>query len=292
MFSIDGYRTAVLKSALSIAVLAVAASVAAGTSGAATHNLTFAANSTVAPQVSSNWSGYAIFAADETTPVSFSDVTGTWVQPKSTCTIGRQSSSAFWVGLGGYDESSNALEQLGTGSDCDGNTTKPTYYAWWEIVPAASVQIPYTVKAGDTMTSAVVVNGQKVVLFLKDVTRKWRFSKTVTTTQQLDTTSAEWIAEAPSDCSSFGRCRVVPLTNFGTVNFTNAAAIGNAHAGTINDPAWTSTPIELIADGGHAGLFGQNSDAEAGIGAVPGDVSSDGRGFSVSWQQNLTPPTQ
>ena len=275
---------------VALAIVALGAAAAAGTSGAATSTLTYGANSTITPQVSSNWSGYAIFSSDETTPIDFSDVTGTWVQPKSTCTVGRQSSSAFWVGIGGYDLSSNALEQLGTGSDCNGNTTTPTYYAWWEIVPAASVQIPLKVKAGDTLTAAVVVNGQQVTLYLKNVTRKWRFSKTITTTQELDTSSAEWIAEAPSDCSSIGRCRVVPLTNFGTVTFSKIAATGNSHAGTITDPAWTSSPIELIASGGRSGFFGQNTDSESGVGAVPGDVSTDGRAFSVSWQQNLTPP--
>ena len=289
--SLRRYRAHVRSSVVALAIVALAAAVAAGTSGAASaRTLTYGANSTITPQVSSNWSGYAIFSSDETTPANFSDVTGTWVQPKSTCTVGRQSSSAFWVGIGGYDLNSNALEQLGTGSDCNGNTTKPTYYAWWEIVPAASVQIPFPVKAGDTLTAAVVVNGQQVTLYLKDVTRRWRFSKTVTTSQQLDTSSAEWVAEAPSDCSSFGRCRVVPLTNFGTVTFTKIAATGNGHPGTITDPAWTSTPIELIAGGGHSSFFGGNTDAESGIGAVPGDVSADGRTFSVSWQQNLTPP--
>jgi hypothetical protein len=256
-----------------------------------------ASASTITPQVSSNWSGYAAIATDETVSTSFTDVTGTWVQPKATCTIGRASSSAFWVGIGGYDESSNSLQQLGTGIDCSGNTTTPSYYAWWELVPASAQQIK-TLKIfpGDTITAAVLVNGQKITFSLRDVTRKTRFSKVMTTAQAIDTGSAEWVAEAPSECGSVGRCRVVPLTNFGTVTFTNAAVIANGQPGTLIGPTtpagpspWTATPIELIGGGSGRGFFGR-VDAESGIGAVPSDLTADGRGFSIGWAQNLTAP--
>ena len=283
------------KPVLVLLAAGVAAAVGAGSSHAATP--TFGPNSTIAPQVSSNWSGYALVPLDDTTPLTFTDVTGTWKQPKATCTAGRESSSAFWVGLGGYDEESTALEQLGTGADCNGNTTTPTYYAWWELVPASSVQIPLKIKPGDTITAAVVVQGQKIVFFLHDLTSNKRFSKTLTTGQGLDVSSAEWIAEAPSDCSNSGRCRVVPLTNFGTVTFGNIAATealpdGTSHSGTLVDPTWAAAPIELISGGQRAGFFGGDPDPETGVGAVPGDASTDGRTFSVSWAQNLTPPSQ
>jgi hypothetical protein len=275
---------------VALAVLAVAA-FTGGSSRAA--GLRFAANSTIAPQISSNWSGYAAIAPDPVNAaVGFSDVTGTWVEPRARCTSGRTSSAAFWVGLGGYDESSTALEQLGTAADCDGTTATPLHYAWWELVPAASKRLPMKIMAGDTITAAVVVNGQSITFFLKDVTRHTRFSKVITTPETLDVSSAEWIAEAPSACSSFGSCRVIPLTNFGTVTFSKIAAIGNAHAGTLLDPAWSATPIELIANGDTGDrFFGGGDVLGPGVGAVPGDASSDGRAFSVSWAQNLMPPT-
>ena len=192
-------------------------------------------------------------------------------------------------GLGGYDPSSTSLEQLGTGADCDGDSKVATYYAWWELVPAASVRIGLKVNPGDTITAAVLVQGQTIKFSLKNVTRHTRFSKVLTAGQDLDTASAEWIAEAPSECSSAGRCRPVPLTNFGSVTFSNIAAIGNAHPGTLTDPAWTSTAIELIADGATGRFFGLGDVLGPGVGALPGDASSDGRTFSVSWQRNLTP---
>lgn len=274
---------------MAVAVVALAASVAAGSSNAQPTR-SYTANAAISPEISSNWSGYSIVSTDPTnSPVAFTDVTGTWVQPKATCTVGRQSSSAYWVGLGGYDPNSNSLEQLGTSSDCDGNTTTVSSYAWWELVPAASVRIPLKINAGDTVNAAVLVQGQKIVFSLKNITRKTRFSKVVNAQQPLDTGSAEWIAEAPSDCTSSGRCSVVPLTNFGSITFSKVAAIGNDHPGTLTDPSWTATPIELVADNGQSGLFGRSRDTLQGVGAVPGDISADGRSFSVSWQQNLQP---
>ena len=228
---------------ISILVLGILAAVAR----------TARAGTIMTPEVSSNWSGYAAVSTDPNVPATFTDVTATWRVPKSRCTIDRLSSAAFWVGLGGYDASSTSLEQLGTGADCDGSSTVPTYYAWWELVPAASVRIPLTVKAGDTISAAVLVDGQTIRFSLKDLTRHTRFSKVLTTAQDLDTASAEWIAEAPSDCSLSGRCRPVPLTNFGTVTFSKIAAIGNTHPGTLTDAAWTPTAIELISNGSTGG---------------------------------------
>ncbi len=240
------------------------------------------------PEVSSNWSGY-VAVAPAGGLATFSDVTGTWIQPKATCASGRTDAAAFWVGLGGNDPASVALEQLGTSVSCDGSSSTPTYGAWWEIVPAASVPIPLKIRAGDRVNAAVLVNGQTVKMSLKNLTRHTRFSKTLTLTQPLDVSSAEWIAEAPSNCTPSGRCTPVPLTRFGDVTFTNAAAIGNTHPGTITDPSWTPTAIELISGGTTSRFFGSGDPLGPGIGAVPSDLSTDGRSFSVSWQANLAP---
>jgi Peptidase A4 family len=280
----------VLKVAVAAFAVLVLSSLAAAEARSAP--LTFAARDRVAgtADVSSNWAGYAALAPDETSAASFTDVTGTWVQPKVTCVSGRNDASAFWVGLGGDTDASQALEQLGTGAECNGSSTVPKYDAWWEIVPAAAVTIPLKIMPGDRVNAAVLIKGQTVTMSLKDLTRGTRYAKTITETQALDVSSAEWIAEAPSACSSGGRCRAVPLTKFGTVTFTNAAAIDNAHPGTISDPTWTATPIELIAGGPGGRFFGRGDVLGPGVGAVPGDLSTDGRSFSVAWQQNVTPP--
>jgi len=275
------------------AVIAAAALGLAGSVGGGSTEMStaFAARASAqgTPQVSSNWAGYAAVAPTDT-GASFDDATATWRQPKATCTSGRTDSAAFWVGLGGYSSDSQALEQLGTEVDCRGDGTAPRYSAWWEIVPAAPVTIPLKVAPGDTVAAAVLVQGQTVTFSMRNLTRKTRFTKRVAVTQALDLTSAEWVAEAPSICSSSNRCRVVPLTSFGTVTFTKAALTGNGHTGTIADPAWTATPIELIADSQTSPFFGREDPLGPGVGAVPGDLGADGRSFGVTWQQSVTPP--
>ena len=99
-----------MKKVLAIVAMLAVAFVLAGGASAAT-------------SVSSNWSGYAVSGA------TYKTVTGTWVQPAASCsTTSSTTASAFWIGLGGDSESSNALEQAGTEADCTGGTA--SYSAW------------------------------------------------------------------------------------------------------------------------------------------------------------------
>ena len=79
--------------------------------------------------------------------MSYTDVTGQWVQPRAICKRGIPTSVAIWVGLGGYSESSQALEQVGTSADCDEHGSA-TYYIWYELVPADSVNLKVKIAAG------------------------------------------------------------------------------------------------------------------------------------------------
>ena len=109
------------------------------------------------PSVSSNWAGYAASGANGQDQ-SFSGVSGTWVTPAATCTPGTPTYSAFWVGIGGLSQNSQALEQTGSEADCsaDGH---PQYSAWYELVPAAPVTFRLNVSAGDTVTASVTSGG-------------------------------------------------------------------------------------------------------------------------------------
>jgi hypothetical protein len=258
-------------------VLAVVGFAALDAQGAATPN-----------RLSANWSGYAVTGDAATT---YTSVTGTWREPTVTCssrTAG--SSSAFWVGLGGYDETSQALEQTGTSSDCDRTTGKATYYAWYELIPRPAVTITtLRISAHDLITTSVnVLDGTTVEFQVKNRTRGTVFTTKLPFATP-DLTSAEWIAEAPSDCSG-SRCRPIPLANFGSVGFTRIAALGNGAGGTLTaNPGWTTTGIELVPDGDRGfypgrDRFGGFSPSTAG--ATPGEASSDGRGFSVQWSAN------
>ena len=209
---------------------------------------------------SSNWAGYAVSGA------TFTDVKGTWVQPSVSCAAAGSTYAAFWVGLGGMSDGNGGLEQTGTESDCEDG--QPLYRAWYEILPAASVTVPLAISAGDTISAEVSVDGTAATLALTDLTTGGTFTTTLTPSV-LDTSSAEWIAEAPSRC--FGsRCLPLHLANFGTVQFSGSSTTANGHVGTISDASWSSTAIELGGDAGSA---------------VPAALSEDGSGFSVAFMQ-------
>jgi hypothetical protein len=191
-----------------VGVLAIAAALSA-TAGGATPTLRHGLNHKITNSTSTNWSGYAV------TGSRFTTVSSSWKEPTAVCS--GTAYSSFWVGLDG--DTSNTVEQTGTDADCSG--TSPQYYAWYEMYPKYPVNLSQTVRPGDTMTASVTTDGRGgFTLTISDTTRGW----TNTTNARLKSarlSSAEVIAEAPS--SSGG---VLPLANFGTVNFTGASANG------------------------------------------------------------------
>jgi peptidase A4-like protein len=86
------------------------------------------------------------------------------------------------------------------------------------------VNFSNTVRPGDHFSGSVTfTGGGSYTLVLKDTTRGW--SHTVhKTLAGAANSSAEVIAEAPCCTASGG---VLPLANFGTVNFSNATANGS-----------------------------------------------------------------
>jgi hypothetical protein len=237
---------------------------------------TLAGTARAAADVSSNWSGYAVSGQ------TFSSVSGSWTQPAATCASG-SSSAAFWVGLGGNSTTSQSLEQIGTSTDCSAGGTA-SYSAWYELVPAASVPIKLKVSPGNKVSASVQVNGTNVTLTFKNLTRKTSFTKTLTMAAP-DASSAEWIAEAPSACDTYGRCRQVTLTNFGKITFTKTLATAAGHTGTVSDSLWTATPIELQS----FASFGRFASASSGAQAVPANLSTDGSAFTVTYSALATP---
>jgi hypothetical protein len=234
---------------------------------------------------SSNWAGWAISdpstiagqpVTGSTTTLSFTSTTATWVQPKVSCAAGEPTFSAFWVGLGGLAVDASALEQVGTQANCTAGG-KAVYSAWYELVPSPSVTVKLKILPGDLISASVNVEPTGILVQVKDRTRKTNFTKLLPTPAATDFTSAEWIAEAPSTCDAqLVRCRALPLANFGTVPFTRIAAIANTHAGTVTDPTWASTAIDLVPDA--SSRFG-------GLGtsgtATPTAVDTTGRSFQV-----------
>jgi hypothetical protein len=240
-----------------------------------------------ATETSSNWSGYVVTAAK-----SFTTVSATSVVPRATCTAGQAASAAAWVGLGGDAEGSESLEQIGSELDCAASGTA-AYSLWYELVPAASVPIRLAVAPGDHVAASVRVAGTRVTLRIANLTRGTRFAKTLTMAAP-DTSSAEWIVEAPSACDARGFCRTVSLASFGKVAFANATATAGGHAGTISDAAWTATAVDLVSGGGQSfgppGFGGPGFDdasSTSSAGAVPGALTANGAAFTVAWRQSV-----
>jgi hypothetical protein len=162
---------------------------------------------------STNWSGYAATG-------SFSSVSANWTEPTGHCTSATRYSS-FWVGLDGFN--SSTVEQTGSEVDCSSGST--VYYSWYEMYPAFPVNFSNTVRPGDKFFGSVTFNGgSSYTLVLQDITQGWKHTVNKSLSGAANS-SAEAIAEAPCCTASGG---ILPLANFGTVNFSNAKANGSA----------------------------------------------------------------
>jgi Peptidase A4 family len=236
--------------------------------------LAFPASAHAGTATSANWAGYAVHRSG----VHFRAVSAAWTVPAVTCT-GRSGFSANWVGLGGYHTDAAALEQIGTESDCT-RSGEAVYSAWYELVPDTSRNLSLTVRAGDRVSARVAVSGRTVTLHLRNLTRGTSFARRLTAAT-VDTTSAEWIVEAPSACT-IRRCRILPLASFAATTFNGAhATSATGHTGTIADPLWAATAIDLTADG--AQLGGPTShDVADTASASTGALSASGGSFTVT----------
>lgn len=169
-----------------------------------------------------NWSGYADTASKHGT---FTKVSGAWTTPSVTCSAEDQITSD-WVGLDGFN--SNTVEQLGTISWCFQGT--PTYFTWYEMFPAGTVEVGTTVKPGDKIAASVTRTGTSYALKLTDSTTSGNnisVTKTCAATTCFDT-SAEWISERPS--FSIG---IVPQAHYNAFKLTSGSVTANGKTTTI-----------------------------------------------------------
>jgi len=247
---------------------------------------------TIPSQPSQNWAGWVATATRSSRLAShFTTVAGSWVQPSAKCTPRRATFAAFWVGLGGYSLRSKALEQIGSEADCS-SRGQLFYYAWYELVPRPPVTITsLRITPGDVISATVHVSSGTVTVTLTDQTSGAKpFRKTTFMhSPSPDTSAAEWIAEAPSNCNSHNRCKPLRLTDFGQVGFTAASAvsIGSAgrHGGPISDPAWDYGQIVLSSDG--KARYSPNEKSYA----LPSALNLAGTAFTVSYGPAPTGPT-
>ncbi len=237
------------------------------------------AGAAAARAVSSNWAGYVVHP---TAGGRLRSVSGTWTEPAVTCTAGHTAYSAVWVGLGGYSENAKGLEQIGTDSDCT-SSGRAVYSSWVELLPAAPTGLSVKVHPGDRITASVTVIGHDATLGLRDLTSGARASRTVRLRDK-DVSTAEWILEAPSDCTSSGSCRTLPLADFGLLGFTEATATIGSLTSTIADGAWTATALQFQSTGpGGEGPGAQRFTGQSLELATPSSTIPASGAFTVSY---------
>jgi opacity protein-like surface antigen len=207
---------------------------------------------------SANWAGYDLRGT------TFTSVSGEWQVPAVSCPTRTAQYSSAWLGIDG--DGSGTVEQIGTESDCSG-ASRPSYYAWYELYPAASVRIGMSLHPGDSVSASVSASGTTYTLTIVDTNSGARYSATKYA-RQAQGASAEWVVEAPASCSKQS-CKPLPLANFGAVNFSACYAAGGGTRGSITDRAWSADQLVLNGPSGT-------------LEALPSAPSPDGSAFSVT----------
>ena len=163
-------------------------------------------------QTSLNWAGYAAASG------KFTAVTGSWIIPKVRSSSNLKTDAA-WVGIGGV--SSQDLIQAGT-TEVTVFPGKTGYLAWYEMLPDFSQPVALAVQAGDSITAAInQKSGNRWQIILKNNSSGKIFQKNVVYTSTFS--SAEWIEEMPSNSDS----QLIPLDNFGVIQFSGGSAVRN-----------------------------------------------------------------
>jgi hypothetical protein len=218
---------------------------------------------TGAASVTRGWAGYVVRAGRD----SFAEVQGSWVQPQVVCNR-PGSSVAFWVGLGGANRNSDALEQIGTSADCSAGALL-SHSAWYQLFPAPPVELPVAIRPGDTISARVAVSARTVSVALRNVSTGAAFSSELWM-RSPETDSAEWIVEAPSMC--FRTCAQLPLAAFDRVAFAETSTTVGAHTGAISDSAWVSERLKMAVRVGKTL-------------AAPSSLSGNGSSFVVRYSR-------
>lgn len=153
---------------------------------------------------SSNWFGYNQGTLEQGGK-QFHSISGDWTVPRARQhKKGEAEASSTWIGIGGgcidaqCTIGDSTLIQTGTEQDVSASG-KPSYSAWWEIIPGPAIGIgKLKVRAGDRMHAKIaeIVKGSEVWrIILTNRTRHQTFRTTVPYTSTYAT--AEWIQETP-----------------------------------------------------------------------------------------------
>lgn len=200
-----------------------------------------------APNQSLNWSGYNQGALEK--GKTFHEISATWQVPTATSAQkGQNQYSATWVGIGGGCVDASCLVgdatliQAGTEQDVD-SSGQASYFTWWELIPAPSVQAPVAVSPGDTVHVDIAEGAPEVwTITIQNLTTHQSWSQTQPYTSSYAT--AEWIEETPLVIDGSGNFLAL-LPRLSTVHFDHATADA-APAALVS-----SEEIQLVSSNGH-----------------------------------------
>ncbi|CAI7597071.1 unnamed protein product [Penicillium glandicola] len=203
-------------------------------------------------QYSKNWAG----VVREKPPASatYSAVSATFTVPEPTATndSGEMQAVSAWVGIDG-DTYTKAILQ--TGIDAYIQNGERTFDAWYEWYPLSAENFDLQLSAGDVVVTKVeTYSPSKGAAIIENKSTGQSVTKTLSapsTSATLAGQNAEWIVEDFNAGNS-----MVPLANFGKVDFTGAQAeaggakygINNATVLDIQQNGNVKAHVEVLSD--------------------------------------------
>ncbi|KAJ5782008.1 Concanavalin A-like lectin/glucanases superfamily [Penicillium paradoxum] len=174
-------------------------------------------------QYSKNWAG--VVREKPPPSATYNAVSATFTVPKPTATddSGNMQAVSAWVGIDG-DTYSKAILQ--TGIDAYIQDGQESYDAWYEWYPKSAENFDLQLSAGDVIVAKVEsFSPSEGVAIIENKSTGKSVTKTLTapsTSATLAGQNAEWIVEDFNTGNT-----MVPLVNFGKVDFTGAQAKAN-----------------------------------------------------------------
>jgi hypothetical protein len=161
-------------------------------------------------------------------------------------------------------------------------------------VPAPPIKLKLKIQPGDLISARVMLRNRYLLLRIHNLSTGRGVTRTVRM-RSPDTSSAEWIAEAPSACISPDQCQTLPLADFGAIRFYDAnAKTAPGKRGAINDPTFTTTELTLTGSrpGSAPGPGGPGpvSAGSASAEATPGALTGHGSAFTVTVKRPAASP--
>ncbi|TMC34627.1 MAG: hypothetical protein E6J24_05620 [Chloroflexi bacterium] len=185
-----------------------------------------------------NWAGYTQGTLEK--GITFHSISGEWIVPKAKQhKKGEPEYSSSWIGIGGscLDAACTLFDptliQAGIEHDVDANGT-PSFYAWWEAIPAPLIRVDLAVSAGDHVRVVISEDGQVPELWtitISNLSTAAVFSLTAPYASTYGT--AEWVIETPVVITDDGGVQIGPMPDLAPVRFDNATVNGQP-AGLID----------------------------------------------------------